>query len=449
MWSSEKKANLLIYRSANRRRSDSNGGGRRIPKLPALHNPLTDVAPSVLLGLPEDMWLHIMQNNIDDVELCNEIGRICSATQTRSAATLGSLCQKDSTYDMLNRKMGLYGDGGTLASMKTWALTDTTPLAKHIVATKGGSAKFTARRLFKYVCLERKLVIHNMNQYRRDPADNQKQKVYRLNIQTLLMYKSPTWGAQAKWVVSLHPLYAFEFIPGSVTTQERHDSLDLQPGLSYDDPVRELARRSYIIIQSKHENAAATWADIAVPNWVEIAKMALKNSPHNSQDIFKHVPGWIDHESGFQPFPPCKGFGEIAKLAIKGDLNNFQNVPGSTLNPEKYATQPFLAEPASNYTELAKLAANYIMLRHVPGSIDPRSGEQLRPPIPDYYDIAEVHLRRRGWSLRYVPPDLPGYAALARIAINEDFNAFKFVPTNHKDYTEIAAYRDERVAKDQ
>tara|TARA_B110000858_G_scaffold169801_1_gene199175 strand:+ start:1533 stop:2879 length:1347 start_codon:yes stop_codon:yes gene_type:complete len=440
---------LLAHRGAlvhvdHSHRLERRASDRRIPKLPALHNPLTDVAPSVLLGLPEDMWLHIMQN-IDDVELCNEIGRICSATQT---TPLGSLCQKDSTYDMLNRKMGLYGDGGTLASMKTWALTDTTPLAQHILATVGGSANFTARRLFEYVCLERKLVIHNMNEYRRDPADRQKQKDYRLNILTLLMYKSPTWGAQAKWVVSLHPLYAFEFIPGSMTTQERHDSLDLQPGLSYDDPVRERARKSYRIIRSKRDNDAATWADIAVPNWVEIAKMAIKNSPF----VFDNVPGWVDHDSGVQPFLPCEGFAEIAKLAIEGHPNNFQNVPGSTVNPEMYATQPFLAEPVSNYTELAKLAANspaIYMLRHVPGSIDPRSGEQLRPPIPDYYDIAEVHLRKRGWSLRYVPPDLPGYAALAMIAINKDFNAFKFVPTNHKDYTEIAAYRDERVAKDQ
>lgn len=45
-------------------------------------------------------------------------------------------------------------------------------------------------------------------------------------------------------------------------------------------------------------------------------------------------------------------------------------------------------------------------------------------------------------------PALPGYAALARIAIDQDLKAFKFVPTGHKDYEELEAYRDARVVKD-
>lgn len=410
-----------------------------------------DVAPSVLLGLPEDMWLSIMQS-VDHVDVCNEIGRIC---RSANVEPLRGLCQKDSTYDVLNRKMGLYGDGGTLASMQTWAHAthvqlagdpeEYPPLVGYMVSVMG-TANFTARRLFEYVCLERKLVIDSMKRFRQDPTDKQKHKEYRLNIQTLLRHKSPALGAQAKWVVSLHPTYAFEFIPGSMTTQERNISLDLQPGLPYDDPVRERARQTYTIMRNPNPaEHAATWADIAVPNWVEIAKMAIENAPVN----FEHVPGWIDHVSGYQPFPPCEGFAEIAKLAMEGHPYNFGNVPGSTLNPEKYASERFFPDAVSNYTELAKLAAKAsYMLRHVPGSIDPRSGGQLRPPVADYYDIAEVHLRRRGWSLRYVPPDLPGYAALARIAIDQNPNAFKFVPMDHKDHKELEAHRDERVAKD-
>ena len=87
------------------------------------------------------------------------------------------------------------------------------------------------------------------------------------------------------------------------------------------------------------------------------------------------------------------------------------------------------------------------MLRHVPGSIDPMSGKQLRPPILDYYDIAKVHLQKRGYSLRYVPPDLEGYAALAKIAIDQDPVAFQFVPMDHKDHEELEAFRDECVVK--
>ena len=408
----------------------------------------TDVTPGVLLGLPEDMWLHIMQN-VDNVELCNEIARICSSALTLTTP-LGTLCQRDSTYDVLNRKMGLYGDGGTLASMKTWAdtthvqlardLAEYPPLVGYIVSVVG-TTNFTARMLFAYVCLERKQVIHSMKQYKEDLTDKQKQKDYRIDIQTFLRHKSPTWGAQAKWVVSLDPSYAFEFIPGSMTTKERHISLDLMVGdwrLAYDDPLRERARQRYTIMWSDYRaDDEATWADIAVPNWVEIAKMAIKDTPSN----FEHVPGWIDHTSGYQPFLPCEGFAEIAKLAMEGDPYIFVNVPGSTLNPEKYAGEHFFPDPVSNYTELAKLAAKApSMLRHVPGSIDPRSGNSLRPCIADYYDIAEVHLRIRGWNLRYVPPDLPGYAALARIAIDRHPNAFRFVPTDHKDYKELEAY---------
>ena len=396
----------------------------------------TDVAPNVLMGLPEDMWLNIMQN-VDYVEVCNEIGRICMSANVEP---LRSLCQKDSTYDMLNRKMGLYGDGGTLATIKTWFLTSTaplTPLALYIVF-KGGATDFTARNLLEYVCLKRKRVVDTMKRYRQLPADKQREKDYRVEIQLLLQYKSPIWGAQAKWVVGLHPFYAFEFIPGSMTTYERHLSLDLQPGLLYDDPIRERARQARTIMWGEfRENDAATWADIAVPNWVEIAKMAIKESPFN----FEHIPGWVDHASGYQPFPPCEGFAEIAKLAVEGNPYNFANVPGSTLNPQQYTRERFFPDAVSNYTELAKLAANAVfMLRHVPGSIDPRSGNQLRPPIADYYDIAEVHLRRRGHNLRYVPPDLPGYAALAMIAIDKNPEAFKSVPTDHKDYKELEAH---------
>jgi hypothetical protein len=54
----------------------------------------TDVAPNVLMGLPEDMWLNIMQN-VDYVEACNEIGRICMSA---TVEPLRSLCQKDSTW---------------------------------------------------------------------------------------------------------------------------------------------------------------------------------------------------------------------------------------------------------------------------------------------------------------------------------------------------------------
>ena len=408
----------------------------------------TDVAPNVLMGLPEDMWLNIVQN-VDYVEACNEIGRICiSAT----VEPLRSLCQKDSTYDMLNHKMGLYGDGGTLATMKTWFLTSTAPLpplAQYIVF-KGGAANFTARNLFEYVCLKRKRVVDTMKRYRQLPADRQREKDYRLDIQILLQYKSPIWGAQAKWVVGLHPSYAFEFIPGSMTTHERHISLDLLPGyqaLPYDDPIRERARQARTIVWSEYRaDDADTWADIAVPNWVEIAKMAIKDSPNKN---FEHVPGWVDHTSGYQPFPPCKGFAEIAKLAMEGDPYNFVNVPGSTLNPQNYTSERFFPDAVSNYTELAKLAANAaFMLRHVPGSIDPRSGNQLRPPIRDYYDIAEVFLRRRGYNLRYVPPDLPGYAALAKIAIDQNPGAFKSVPTDHKDYKELKALNDLWEARD-
>ena len=395
----------------------------------------TDVAPNVLMGLPEDMWLHIMQN-VDYVEVCSEIGRIC---ESASAEPLRGLCQKDSTYDVLNHKMGLYGDGGTLATLRAWALTSTAPLATFIV----GSEEFEARDLFTYVCLARRRVVDNMKQYRQLPADKLREMDYRTNIRTFLQHKTPCWGAQAKWIVSLHPTYAFEFIPGSVTTHERHISLDLMRGIPYDSPRRTRARGIYVIMWSEYrENDAATWADVAVPNWVEIAKMAIKDSPFN----FKHVPGWIDDTSGYQPFPPCPGFAEIAKLAVEGDPYNLANVPGSTLSPEEHVRERAFPDAVSNYAELAKLAAKAThMLRHVPGSIDPRSGNQLRLPIPDYYDIAEVHLRKRGYNLRYVPPDLPGYAALVRIALDEDLQAFKFVPTDHKDYKELEAYRDARV----
>ena len=403
----------------------------------------TDVAPNVLMGLPEDMWLHIMQN-VDYVEVCDEIARICKSA---TVEPLRGLCQKDSTYDVLNHKMGLYGDGGTLATLKAWALTSTAPLAKFIHAIDVGSEEFKARDLFTHVCLERRRVVDNMKQYRQLPADRLREIEYRGNIQTFLQYKTPCCGAQAKWLVSLHPTYAFEFIPGAMTTVERHDSLDLQRGVPYNDPDRERARQGYTIMWSEYrENDEATWADVAVPNWVEIAKIAIKGTPFN----FKHVPGWIDHTSGFQPYPPCTGFAEIAKLAVERDPYNLQNVPGSTLSPLKYDRERFFPDAVSNYTELAKLAAKKAtpMLQYVPGSIDLLTLNQLRPPIPDYYDIAEVYLRKRGWNLRHVPPDLPGYAALARIAIDQELKAFKFVPRDHKDYKELEAYRDARVLED-
>ena len=395
----------------------------------------TDVAPNVLLGLPDDMWLHILAS-IDDADVCDEIGRIC---QSANVDPFKSMCKDDSVFDMLNRKMGLYGDEGGVDGLKAWAVgRRDSDFAEFIRIC---DVTFTARSAFMYACIERRMMLEAAEERIRVPADKGFQYNFRLRIKTFFRDRTPMTGAQARWLVGIDPRGAFEFIPGSVTTRERYSLLDLGD-LPYDHPSRAAARDDYVMVWIERRKPGQTYADIAVPGYAEIAKMAVEASGFN----FQYVPGWVDADSGYQPFPPCEGFAEIAKAAVQEFALNLSSVPGSQLAPDMFQSESWFPDPVENYTEIAKLAASMpSQLRYVPGSIDPRSGNQLRPPINDYYEIAEVHLRSNGRNLRWVPRDLEGYAALVRIALENNPSAIDFVP-RELDFLAAAILRGESAA---
>ena len=423
--------------------TDMDGGGYGFAPLDVFNKRLkvgaTNVAPNVLLGLPEDMWLHIL-GSIDDADVCDEIGRICQSTKVDP---FKSMCKDDGTFDMLNRKMGLYGDEGSVAGLKAWAVNRHNSDFAQFIRICGDTLK--ARSVFTYVCIERRMMLEAAEERKKVPGDKAFQNTFRVRIKTFFRDRTPMTRAQARWLVGIDPRGAFEFIPGSVTTHERWSLLDLS-GLPYDHPVRVAARQLHIFVGSENRQPGQTYAQVAVPGYAEVAKIAMKGTALN----FEHVPGWIDSDTGFQPFPPCAGFAEVAKVAVQEFEINFANVPGSQLAPDIFQNETSFADPVENYTEIAKLAAGLVnQLRYVPGSIDPRTGSQLRPPINDYYEIAEVHLRANGRNLRWVPRDLPGYATLVRIALENNPSAIDFVPRDLPGYAallKLLAYRDERAA---
>ena len=356
----------------------------------------------------DDMWLYILKQ-IDDVDVCDEIDRICTAVRTDKRTR--SLCE-DTTYDLLNSSFGWYRPFETLAEVREWCNKDENkdrPLAKAM--TSGKADERPASTYFEFICNQRKEAAAAERKYKQEGSsvDRKPELEYRRLIQSMTRLDSPGNSAMAKWIVKSFP-HALEFIPGSYTTVARATGLDLE--VARDDPSLETPRASSAVKQG------------AIEGYAEIAKIAVGRNGA----LLKYVPGSVLVEREFCPFAPCEGYGEIAKVAVMQDAFALEVVPGSVLpGSTLYAPKHF--PPVPNYAELAKLTASAedfakYGLKCVPGSIDHRSNMPNAPAIDGYADIAEVHVRMRPGTLGYVPLDLPGFADLAKIAIGRRANNF-------------------------
>ena len=432
-----------------------------------------EVLLNVLMGLGEDEWEHILKQ-IDDEDACDSIGRICMAggvflddpSKTRTTTPIQRLCGKDATYDQLNKSLGWYKPFENLDGVLAWCERNAdSPIAKGMAGVEVGRR---ARTYFKSIC-ERRRDFLQAKDRAQELVEGWRaaQSEYRDLITRMASPRgAPATYANAKWMV-VEDDDAFEFIPGSCSTLDRALTtdralrVDLDPEFPSGHPVREAMRRTPVVMGAGPNDTRETFDAAAVVGYTEIAKIAVAADPHH----LVHIRGSVDPMTGIQPFPPCKDYEEIAEVAVAFDGLNLSRVPGSTMSPNALVQEVHfdqVVEPVSNYTELAKLAAlSKISSRkafiYVPGSINATTGRQLRPPIDDYYAIAEVHIRRDPRSLRYVPgshamgqefhaPRLEDYAALAKIAIAGNPNTFRMVPPDLPEYGDLEAFRDRVVA---
>lgn len=427
---------------------------------------------NVLMGLSEDEWQNIL-NQIDDKDACDEIGRICIAGgkfigddwKGRTMTPIQSLCGKDSTYDQLNRSLGWYKPFENLAEVLEWCKAN----AERAIAVGMADAPVERRawHYFASICEDRRFFLQAKARAETGHGEDwrERAKAYRVLIRSMVSPPgAPASYANAKWMVRTDAQHTFEFIPGSCSTLDRMSLLDLNPDYPDDHPLRVLAQRTNVVVDAGFDDSLETLDDAAIVGYTEIAKIAVAEG----YDQLKHVRGSINATTGLQNFPLCRDYEEIAKVAVSVDASYLANVPGSTLNV-LFFTEEINRERSPdrlpNYTELAKLAAfaeqnRKNTLRFVPGSINPKTGRQLRPPIGDYYAIAEVHVRRDPWSLMYVPgsyytprgflefraPPLDDYAALAKIAIAENSRVFVRVPPDMPEYAHLEAFRNQVVA---
>lgn len=455
MWVSEKKANLLFYRSAKRPYTSMAG-------------PSLERSSEILMGLREDEWQNIL-NQIDDKDACDEIGRICIAggkfigdSKHRTMTPIQSLCGKDATYDELNRSLGWYKPFKNLSDVLEWCKKN----AKHAVAMAMAVAPVERRawHYFASICHLRKSFLQA--KARAEPNHGQNwqefESQYRRLIKSMASPRgAPASYANAKWMVRTDAENTFQFIPGSCNTVELAFDYDLNPKYPNNHPTRVLAQRTLVVMGTDPDKPLKSLDDAAVVGYTEIAKIAV------AEDVYQleHVRGSIDVRTGLQPFPLCKDYEEIAKVAVAAHGSCLASVPGSTLSVLHFTEEIYRTKPLDNYAELAKLAAfsgpgHRNALSWVPGSINPKTGRQLRPPIDDYYAIAEVHIRRDPGAFRYVPgsyhtprgslevraPPLEDYAALAKIAIAESSKIFAIVPPDIPEYADLKVFRDQVVA---
>ena len=431
------------------------------------------VSLNVLMGLSEDVWQNIL-NQIDDKDACDEIGRICIAGgkfigddwKGRTMTPIQSLCGKDSTYDQLNRSLGWYKPFENLAEVLEWCKANATQAIA--VGMAEAPVERRAWHYFASICQARRGFLQA--KARAEPGHGEDwrelESAYRRLITAMATEPrgAPASYANAKWMVRTDAEHTFEFIPGSCSTLDRLSNLDLNPDYPDDHPLRVLAQRTNVVMGTGPGDSLETLDDAAIVGYTEIAKIAVAEG----YDQLKHVRGSINATTGLQNFPLCKDYAEIAKVAVSVYGSCLANVPGSTLNVLFFTEEIYRdrsPDPLPNYTELAKLAAfskknRKNTLRFVPGSINPKTGRQLRPPIDDYYAIAEVHVRMDPWSLMYVPgscytprgflefraPPLKDYAALAKIAIAESPKAFVRVPPDMPEYAHLEAFRNQVVA---
>ena len=380
---------------------------------------------SPLMEFDDDVWLHILKQ-IDDMDVCNEIDRICTAVRTDNRTM--SLC-KDTTYDFLNRSFGWYRPFETLAEVREWCKKDEnkdSSLAKAMASDKADERH--ASTYFEFICNQRKDAAAAERKYKQQgSSENRKPELeYRRLIKIMTRLDSPGNNAQAKWLAKLFP-HALEFIPGSYTTVARATGLDLEVVRNH--PILETPEASSAVKQR------------AIEGYTEIAKIAVGREG----ELLKYVPGSVLVHREFCPFAPCEGYGEIAKVAVMQDAFALEVVPGSVLpGSTLYAPKHF--QPVPNYAELAKLTASAedfakFGLEFVPGSIDRRTKMPNAPAIDGYGDIAEVHVRRRPKTLEYVPLDLPGFADLAKIAIGELANNFDKISERISEHPALTAER--------
>lgn len=423
---------------------------------------------NVLMRLSEDEWQNIL-NQIDDKDACDEIGRICIAGgkfigddwKGRTMTPIQSLCGKDSTYDQLNRSLGWYKPFENLAEVLEWCRANATQAIA--VSMADAPVERRAWHYFASICQARRGFLQA--KARAEPGHGQDwqelERAYRQLITAMASPRgAPASYANAKWMVRTDADNAFEFIPGSCSTLDRMSNLDLDPNYPDDHPLRVLAQRTNVVVGTGRNDSLETLDAAAVVGYTEIAKIAVAEG----FDQLKHVRGSINATTGLQKFTLCKDYEEIAKVAVSVDALYLANVPGSTLNVLSFTEEIYRADRLPNYTELAKLAAFAKLgrkntLGFVPGSINPKTGRQLRPPIDDYYAIAEVHVRRHPWSLMYVPgsyyttgflefraPPLKDYVALAKIAIAEYPKVFVRVLPDIPEYAHLEAFRNQVVA---
>ena len=405
-----------------------------------------DVPTNVLMGLSEDMWLLILQS-IDDKDVCGEIGKICKVLGN-TADPLKIVCGNNATFDMLNRSLGFYGRAGNIESVIAWCNQPENAM-NNVFTEIMQAVPLNARSYFEIICMERKAFVQAGRKYRATRS-KEDENAYRLVVKSMTNpIGLPSNYAQAKFMVGLDPTYTFEFIPGSWTTLARYSHSDLE--LPPDDPLLQMGP-IYVVAGGSFNNPQATHADITLPGYAEIAKIAINGEDDNIQ----YVRGSIVRTNGHQPFLPIEGYGELAKLSTKNMGANLEFVPGSTLNPKLYSHEVNFFAAATNYTEIAIAAANwYGILGVVPGSINPHTGNQFRKPIEDYYEIAEAHVRSHAFNLTFVPGSVPtmvppefrapridNYAVLAKIAIEGNPAIFSVIPKDLPEYTDLLAYRD-------
>lgn len=321
----------------------------RLPVV-ATGTPSTKASRSNVEPLPPELWTKIVALTADD-DACEKLDELCAK---QHLATWLPSCKDGSLHDELNARFGWYGDLSSMAAVlrehgeslsKAWAG----------IPNDGPNAK----TYFNFMCLWRHSLKYFFDKLARDPepewGPSPIKNVLRALIRACLQgpLDAPWVTALAKYVVDLDPQLLM-LVPGSLVPLFVDNDWDLK---RIPNALRLIERTSLFYLVPNSDGRIAGYAEVAmaavekdgtslqyvpgarppildntqlsnpslqevlkayvgrhpkpVPNFAELATIAVRTTPH----CLKYVP--LDHPK----------WTEIAKAAVRADARNLVDVP--------------------------------------------------------------------------------------------------------------------------
>lgn len=320
----------------------------RLPVV-ATGTPSTKASRSNVEPLPPELWTKIVALTADD-DACEKLDELCAK---QHLATWLPSCKDGSLHDELNARFGWYGDLSSMAAV----------LRKHGESLSKAWAGIpndglNAKTYFKFMCSERYWLKRFFDKLARDPEPELGPNLHKSVLRALIRkdlqgpLDAPWVTALAKYVVNLDPQLLM-LVPGSLVPLLIDNDQDLELNA---DLLRLLGTSGLMRLVPNSDGRIAGYAEVAmaavekdgtslqyvpgarppildntlpnlslqeklkayvgrhpkpVPNFAELATIAVRTTPH----CLRYVP--IDHPK----------WTEIAKAAVRADARNLVDVP--------------------------------------------------------------------------------------------------------------------------